>query len=257
MSPDLLEAAITPRTKAILPVHLYGQMADMEPILAVAQRHGVPVVEDACQAHGAEFLGKRAGSFGIAGCFSFYPGKNLGACGEGGAVTTNDPDLARRLRMWREHGSVRKYEHEFPGLNMRLEGLQGAILACKLKSLDRWNNQRREAARIYSEVLDSSVVQIPREMEYGKHVFHLYVVQVDDRDAMRTQLASVGVETGLHYPIPLHMQQAYKHLGYQPGDFPVTERTVERIVSLPMYPGITEEALKHVAEVVQESCRVA
>jgi len=256
MDASLIEAAITPKTRAILPVHLYGQMADMDAILAVAKRHNLPVIEDACQAHGSEYKGCRAGSLGVAGCFSFYPGKNLGACGEAGAVTTNDADLARRIRMWRDHGSLRKYEHQIAGYNMRMEGVQGGILAVKLRYLDRWNELRREAAAQYARVLAGTPVIVPEEMPYGKHVYHLYVVQSSDRDALRQQLADAGIESGLHYPIPLHMQQAYLHLGYKQGDFPVTEQVKSRILSLPIYPGITAEAVEYVAAGVQESCNV-
>jgi dTDP-4-amino-4,6-dideoxygalactose transaminase len=247
MDPALLEAAITTRTRAIIPVHLYGQTADMDPILEIANRHGIPVIEDACQAHGAEYKGRKAGSMGVAGCFSFYPGKNLGACGEGGAVTTNDPALARRIEMWRDHGSIKKYEHAFPGLNMRMEGLQGGILSVKLKHLDRWNNQRREVAALYAKLLADSDKSIPIEMPNHHHVYHLYVIQADSRDRLRDQLSEAGIETGLHYPIPLHLQEAYRGLNYKLGDFPVSERVARRIVSLPMYPGISAESVERVA----------
>ncbi len=257
MDPVRIEEAITPRTRAIIPVHLYGQMSDMDPILAIANRHGIPVIEDACQAHGAEYKGNRAGSLGLAGCFSFYPGKNLGACGEGGAVTTNDSELARRIRMWRDHGSLKKYEHQIVGHNMRMEGLQGGILAVKLRFLDQWNEMRRQAAFQYAAALDGTSLTLPAEMPYGRHVYHLYVVQTNDRDGVRHQLTDAGVESGLHYPIPLHLQQAYRHLGYQRGDFPVTERIKDRILSLPIYPGITREAIEHVTAGVQVGCDVA
>jgi dTDP-4-amino-4,6-dideoxygalactose transaminase len=256
MDPQLLEAAITTKTRAIIPVHLYGQMADMSPILEIANRHGIPVVEDACQAHGAEYKGRRAGSLGVAGCFSFYPGKNLGACGEGGAVTTNDPALARRIEMWRDHGSTKKYEHAFSGLNMRMEGLQGGILSVKLKYLDRWNNQRREAAAKYAEILAESGITIPAEAADRHHVYHLYVIQADNRDELRTRLNNAGIETGLHYPIPLHLQEAYRYLDYKQGDFPVTERVASRILSLPMYPGLSADAVGQVAGELLEVCHV-
>ncbi len=256
MDPALLESAITPRTRAIIPVHLYGQCADMKQILEIADRYNLPVIEDACQAHGAEYDGRRAGSQGIAGCFSFYPGKNLGACGEGGAVTTNDPELAARVRMWRDHGSIRKYEHDFPGLNARMDGIQGGILSVKLKYLDRWNDQRRHAAALYDQELASSDVVIPLELGYGRHVYHLYVIQSDDRDQLRSRLLEAGVETGLHYPIPLHLQKAYRWLGYREGDLPVTEKVKSRILSLPIYPGISDEAVKQVACEILESCYV-
>ena len=257
MAPDLMEAAITSRTRAIIPVHLYGQTADMDPILEIAGTHGIPVIEDACQAHGAEYKGRRAGSLGRAACFSFYPGKNLGACGEGGAVTTNDPEIAQRIRMGRDHGSIKKYEHRFAGHNMRMEGVQGAILSIKLRHLDRWNEMRRATALRYAARIDDDQVTLPQQLEARKHVYHLYVVQTDDRDGLRRQLANAGVDTGLHYPIPLHLQEAYRHLGYGQGDFPVTERIKDRILSLPMYPGITEEAIEHVVTGVLESCDVA
>ncbi len=257
MDPDLLEAAITPRTRAILPVDLYGQVADMDAILAIANHHRIPVIEDACQAHGAEYKGRRAGSFGIAGCFSFYPGKNLGACGEGGAVTTNDAGLAQQIRLWRDHGSSKRYEHIFPGLNMRMEGLQGGILSVKLKHLDRWNDQRREAAALFGSMLADTEIETPTEMDYSRHVYHLYVVQTGNRDLLRQHLAEADIETGLHYPTPLHLQEAYRFLGYRLGDFPVTEKVKSRILSLPMYPGLRPEAIERVACELRESCYVA
>jgi dTDP-4-amino-4,6-dideoxygalactose transaminase len=256
MDPALIEAAITSRTRIIIPVDLYGQVADMDSIQAIADRHGIAVLEDACQAHGAEYKGRKAGSFGVAGCFSFYPGKNLGACGEGGAVTTNDADLAQKIRLWRDHGSSKRYEHVFPGLNMRMEGIQGGILAVKLKYLDQWNDQRRQAAAEYDAALSGTEFEIPTEMPYNRHVYHLYVVQSNNRDALRSQLAEVGIESGLHYPIPLHLQEAYRFLGYKEGDFPVTERIKGRILSLPMYPGIPSEAISQVVSGLKESCYV-
>lgn len=256
MDPSLLEAAITTRTRAIIPVDLYGQVADMNAILEIADRYGIPVIEDACQAHGAEYKGRKAGSFGVAGCFSFYPGKNLGACGEGGAVTTNDPELAQRIRLWRDHGSSKRYEHVFPGLNMRMEGIQGGILSVKLKHLDRWNDQRREAAAAYDLALADTDIETPTELSHNRHVYHLYVVQSDNRDGLRERLAEADIETGLHYPTPLHLQEAYRFLGYKLGDFPVTERIMGRILSLPMYPGIPSEAIAKVASELRESCYV-
>jgi dTDP-4-amino-4,6-dideoxygalactose transaminase len=256
MDPNLLEGAITSRTRAIIPVDLYGQVADMDAIQEIADRHGIPVIEDACQAHGAEYKGRKAGSFGVAGCFSFYPGKNLGACGEGGAVTTNDPELAHRIRLWRDHGSSKRYEHVFPGLNMRMEGIQGGILSVKLKYLDRWNNQRRLAAAEYDGALRSADVEVPTEMPYNRHVYHLYVIQSNKRDSLREQLSEAGIESGLHYPTPLHLQEAYRFLAYKEGDFPVTERVKNRILSLPMYPGIHSEAIGRVVSELKESCYV-
>jgi dTDP-4-amino-4,6-dideoxygalactose transaminase len=256
MDPSLLEAAITRKTRAIIPVDLYGQVADMDPILEIANRHGIPVIEDACQAHGAEYRGRKAGAFGVAGCFSFYPGKNLGACGEGGAVTTNDADLALRIRLWRDHGSSKRYEHIFPGLNMRMEGIQGGILSVKLKYLDRWNDQRRQAASAYDKALADTDIEVPTEMDYGRHVYHLYVIQSENRDALREQLSDAGIESGLHYPTPLHFQEAYRFLGYKQGDFPVTERVKSRILSLPIYPGIDPKAVERVTSELRESCYV-
>jgi dTDP-4-amino-4,6-dideoxygalactose transaminase len=215
MDPAQVEAAITSRTAALLPVHLYGQSADLDALQEIAKRHKIHLVEDACQAHGATYKGKKAGSIGIAGCFSFYPGKNLGCLGEGGAIVTNDGDLAQRMRMLRDHGSIRKYEHRVPGYNFRLEGLQGGFLSVKLPHLDSWNERRRTAAKRYNELLSDSSLTLPAEMPYGRHVYHLYVIQADDREALRQQLNAAGVETGLHYPVPLHLQEAYAYLGYK------------------------------------------
>lgn len=256
MDPALLEAAITEKTAAIIPVDLYGQVADMDPILEIANRHGIPVVEDACQAHGAEYKGQKAGTFGVAACFSFYPGKNLGACGEGGAVTTDDDELAQRIRLWRDHGSAKRYEHIFPGLNMRMEGIQGGVLSVKLRYLDQWNDLRRKAAAAYDAALADVDVETPTEMPWNRHVYHLYVVQTENRDGLRERLTEAGIESGLHYPTPLHLQEAYRSLGYKLGDLPVTERVKDRIVSLPIYPGIPSEAVERVAAELRESCYV-
>lgn len=255
MDPSLIEAAITPRTRAIIPVHLYGQIADMDAILAIASMHGIPVIEDVAQAHGATYKGRNAGSIGTIGCFSFFPGKNLGALGEGGAITTNDPELARQLRMWREHGSSRKYEHHFPAFNMRMEGLQGGFLAVKLKHLDRWNSLRRAAAASYHHQLQDSGLTLPVHQPGTEHVYHLFVVQSDDRVGLRTALAESEIESGLHYPTPLHLQEAYRSLGMRRGDLPVTERAVTRILSLPIYPGISEQSIARVSEVCMSFSR--
>jgi len=256
MDATLVERAITPRTRVILPVHLYGQTADMDPLLEIAARHDLKVLEDACQAHGAEYNGKKAGSMGAAACFSFYPGKNLGALGEGGAVVTSDSELAAKMKPLRDHGSLRKYEHSVPGYNFRLEGLQGGFLAVKLPHLDTWNDRRRLAARHYENLLGGNGIITPVEMPYAQHVFHLYVIQADDREQLRKDLNAAGVETGLHYPGPLHLQEAYKSLGYNKGDFPVCERLADRILSLPMFPDISREQVEYVASVIKESqCR--
>jgi dTDP-4-amino-4,6-dideoxygalactose transaminase len=252
MDPVQAEKAITPRTRALLPVHLYGNPVDMDALLAIARRHNLALVEDACQAHGAQYKGRMAGSLGTAGCFSFYPSKNLGSCGEGGAMVTNDDKLAQKVRMLREHGSVVKYEHAFPGYNFRMEGIQGAVLAAKLKHLDGWNDQRRALAKRYQDRLAGQTVILPKETANARHVYHLYVIQAEDREALRQQLGQRGIETGLHYPIPLHLQEAYASLGYRPGDLPVTERLTQHILSLPMYPEMSLEAVDYVASAILE-----
>lgn len=252
MDPAQVERVITQRTRAILPVHLYGQPVDLDPLLDIAARHNLPLIEDACQAHGAEYKGRKAGTLGTAGCFSFYPSKNLGCCGEGGAVLTNDPDLAQRVRLLRSHGSVSKYEHSIPAYNFRMEGLQGAFLATKLKYLDEWNRRRRAIAELYDSLLENTGVVIPIEMPYSRHVYHLYVIQTDDRDCLRQRLADDNVETGVHYPIPLHLQEAYRSLGYRAGDFPVCESLTRRILSLPMYPELPTAAVPHVVSLLLE-----
>jgi dTDP-4-amino-4,6-dideoxygalactose transaminase len=252
MDPAMLESAITSRTKAIIPVHLYGQPADMDAINAIAARHNLPVVEDSCQAHGAKYMGRRSGSLGTAACFSFYPSKNLGACGEGGAVTTDDPELAKKVRMLRDHGSVKKYEHDFPAYNLRLEGIQGGVLALKLAYLDGWNENRRALAKRYNELFAGSKVVRPQEMPYAEHVYHLYVVVVEDREALRKALTEQGIENGLHYPVPLHLQKAYADLGYKQGDFPISEYVAANHVSLPMYAELPVEHVEHVAKTVRE-----
>jgi dTDP-4-amino-4,6-dideoxygalactose transaminase len=259
IDPKLLAKAITPKTRAVIPVHLYGQTADMDPILEIAKKHNLYVIEDACQAHGAEYKGRKAGSMGIMGCFSFYPGKNLGALGEGGAIVCNDPSLNQKLRMLREHGSVKKYEHAFPAYNYRLEGLQGGFLAVKLPTLERDNERRRQAAQIYAELLADSDVIAPAVLPGAKPVFHLYIIKSHDREALKHYLNEQGIETGLHYPIPLHLQEAYANLGHKKGDFPVSESLSEHILSLPMFPTITREQIEYVCSAVMEfaKCQTA
>jgi dTDP-4-amino-4,6-dideoxygalactose transaminase len=259
MNPALSEAAITTRTKALLPVHLYGQAADLDALVEVAQRHNLHLIEDACQAHGTTYKGRRVGTFGIAGCFSFYPGKNLGCLGEGGAVVTNDAKLSERMRMLRDHGSVKKYEHHIPGYNYRMEGLQGGFLSVKLKRLDWWNQRRRGAAQRYGELLAQTNLVLPVEMPWGEHVYHLYVVQADDRESLRQVLTAAGIESGLHYPVPLHLQEAYAGLGDKKGAFPVSEQVSSRLLSLPMHPYITNEEIDRVASVLSEAlqCQTA
>lgn len=243
-----LEAAITARTRAIMPVHLYGQAADLDAVFAIAERHNLLVIEDAAQAHGAEHRRRRVGSLGRAGCFSFYPGKNLGAYGEGGALVTDDPEVARRARMLRDHGAERKYTHEMIGYNFRLEGIQAAVLRVKLKYLDAWNDLRRAHAARYQELLRELLFELPQEMPYARHVYHLYVVQTAERDALQAALARDGVQTGIHYPVPLHLQPAYAFRGHRRGSFPEAERAAERVLSLPLFPELTEEQIQFVAE---------
>jgi len=245
-----LEAAVTPRTRAVMPVHLYGQPADMDPILDIARRRGLVVIEDACQAHGARYKGRRVGSLGHAAAFSFYPSKNLGACGDGGMVVTNDPDAAGSLRMLRNYGQVRKYHHAVLGFNRRLDNLQAALLRVRLKYLDEWNDSRRRRAEIYGRLLGSAVVT-PAVADYAEAVWHLYVVQTENRDSLQEVLNERGIATGIHYPIPIHLQPAYRGLGYRKGDFPVTERISDRILSLPMYPELSMAAVEEVASAVR------
>ncbi len=252
MNPALVEAAITPKTKAIIPVHLFGQPADMDPILDIARRHKLAVVEDACQAHGAEYKGRRAGSLGDAGCFSYYPGKNLGAIGEGGGVITKDTALADRIRVLRDHGQVKKYHHTHVGWNGRMDGIQAAALSIKLKHLARWNTQRRTHARRYSELLaDLPGVVLPAEAGYARHVFHVYALRVARRDEVLAELGRRGVSCGIHYPVPVHLQGAYQHLGLGRGSFPIAERCADEFLSLPMYPELTPEQVEYVASTVR------
>jgi dTDP-4-amino-4,6-dideoxygalactose transaminase len=249
MDPSLIEAAITPRTKAILPVHLYGQVADMDPILAIARKHGLVVIEDAAQAHGAEYKGRRAGSLGDIGCFSFYPGKNLGAYGEGGAITTNNAEYARTVRMLRDWGTEQKYHHDLKGYNFRLEELQAAILRVKLRYLEDWTEARRAHARRYDELLGSTPLATPRQMDYGRHVYHVYAVRTADRATVQQVFQSADIQTGIHYPIPVHLQPAHADLGYKVGDFPHSERAAKEVLSLPMFPELAEEQIRQVAGV--------
>lgn len=247
MDPALIEAAITPRTKAILPVHLHGLMADMDPIMEIARRHGLVVIEDAAQAHGAEYKGRRAGSIGDLGCFSFYPGKNLGAYGEGGAVVTNQPDLARRLSLLRDWGQESKYNHVVAGFNYRMDGIQGAVLNVKMNYIESWTEARRAVAAHYDRLLAPSPVLRPRPPSHSRHVYHVYAVGLPRRDETLMMLHEAGVGAGIHYPVPVHLQKAYAGLGFNVGDFPVTEALAGRFLSLPIYP---ELELAQVAEVV-------
>jgi len=250
---------------AVIPVHLYGQCADMDAIQELAERYNLVLIEDACQAHGAEYFSKRenrwkkAGSIGKAAAFSFYPGKNLGACGEGGAVTTDDEELAKKIRMIRDHGQAKKYYHDMEGYNGRLDSVQAGILNIKLKHLPNWNQSRRERARKYNELfaeLDTNAV-MPDEPSWSKGVYHLYVVQVENREAVQSALTNENIGTGIHYPIPLHLQKAYTRLGYQPGELPVSEKAAQRILSLPMYPGISETDQVRVVEALVQTVKGA
>jgi dTDP-4-amino-4,6-dideoxygalactose transaminase len=247
IDPAQVERAITPRTKAIVPVHLYGQPADMDPILELARKRKLHVVEDACQAHGAEYKGRRCGTMGDIAAFSFYPGKNLGAYGDGGAVTTTRADLAERVGMMRNHGQKVKYEHLIKGFNSRLDTLQAVVLRIKLRRLEQWNEARRQAAAKYDQLLAGSGLLTPKTAPYSKHVFHLYVVQVPDRQKQQAAFDAANVSHVIHYPIPVHLQPAFAELGYKPGSFPVTEALVGKIISLPMFPEITDNQLQRVA----------
>jgi dTDP-4-amino-4,6-dideoxygalactose transaminase len=250
-----IEAAITPRTKALMPVHLYGQVIPMQPILDVARRHGLRVVEDASQAHGAKWQGRRAGSIGDIGCFSFYPGKNLGCYGDGGAVVTDDGDLRERVQLLRDFGQKNKYEHLIKGDNCRLDSIQAAVLSVKLRYIDAWNDRRRENARQYDTLLAAAGFPVPKRWADEGHVYHLYVTEVGDRAAVQERLAQRGVHTGIHYPIPIHLQPAYSELGLSKGRYPKTEAAAERILSLPMFPELTPEQIEYVVDAVSTAAR--
>jgi dTDP-4-amino-4,6-dideoxygalactose transaminase len=248
---------------AIVPVHLYGQMADMDELLEIAEQYNLKLIEDACQAHGAQYFSRKenrwrtAGSMGMAAGFSFYPGKNLGACGEAGAITTNDEALARKMRMLRDHGQAKKYYHDMEGYNGRLDSIQAGLLHVKLKHLADWNQNRQERARKYNELLSAANIDIrtPYEPAWSKAIYHLYVVQVENREAVQAALAKENIGTGIHYPIPLHLQKAYANQGYRPGDFPVTEKAAQRILSLPMFPNLIEADQARVVHAIARSVR--
>jgi dTDP-4-amino-4,6-dideoxygalactose transaminase len=249
MNPALLEDAITPRTKAVIPVHLFGQTADMDPIIAIARMHGLHVVEDACQAHGAIYKGRNAGTMGITGCFSFYPGKNLGAYGEAGAIITNDDALAEKIRMLRDHGQSKKYHHGVIGWNARMDGIQGAILNVKMKYLAVWNESRGAHAREYTRLLSSAEgVRLPREANYARHIYHIYAIRTKQRNRLMARLAEKGISCGIHYPVPIHLQEAYDFLGLGSGSFPVAENCAEELLSLPMFPELTGEQIAYVTD---------
>jgi dTDP-4-amino-4,6-dideoxygalactose transaminase len=245
-----IEGALTPRSRAVIPVHLYGQAADLDPILKLASQHSLHVIEDAAQAHGAEYKKKRVGALGSSGCFSFYPSKNLGAYGEAGAIVTNDEELATRLRLLRDHGSTSKYAHAIVGYNFRMEEIQAAVLNVKLRHLSAWNDARRARAARYNAVLSKANLSLPHEMDYARHVYHVFAVQSQNRNELQQRLTAAGVQTGVHYPIPIHLQPAYESLGYKRGDLPVTENLAERVLSLPMFPELSDEQIDRVAEAV-------
>lgn len=255
LDPKRVERAITPRTRAIMPVHLYGHPVDLDPLLEICRRHNLPLVEDAAQAHAAKYKGRRVGTFGAVAGFSFYPGKNLGAYGEGGALVTNDAAFASRARALREHGSTRRYYHDEIGFNYRMEGLQGAILKVKLPHLEAWTRERRRVAHRYNQVLAETPLQLPREASYAQSAWHLYVVRHPRRDELKKHLETNHVGCALHYPLPLHLQKAYAHLGYKAGDFPVAEKAARECLSLPIYAELTEAQIQRVAEVIQEFFR--
>jgi dTDP-4-amino-4,6-dideoxygalactose transaminase len=252
IDPALIDAAITPKTKAIIPVHLYGHPADMDPIMAIAKKHELVVVEDACQAHGAEYKARRVGSIGDLGCFSFYPGKNLGACGEGGLVTTHNAQFNRIVRMLRDWGAQKKYRHVLKGYNYRLEGIQGAVLRVKLKYLERWTEARRRAAARYDECFAGSEIITPQAMKYARHVYHIYAIRAHDRATCQEALQVRGIQTGIHYPTPVHLLPAYADLGYQAGQFPHSERAANEVLSLPMFAELTAHQTETVARAVLE-----
>jgi dTDP-4-amino-4,6-dideoxygalactose transaminase len=247
---EAVQKALTRTTKAIIPVHLYGQPADMDPIMALADQHHLIVIEDACQAHGARYKGTRVGSIGQAAAFSFYPAKNLGGYGDGGMITTNLPDIAVAARLLRNYGQTKKYHHQVIGYNHRLDTLQAAVLRVKLQHLDQWNAARRRHAKLYSDLLSDSAVISPITAPYAEHVWHLYEVDVPERAGLQKHLTDVGISTGLHYPLPIHLQPAYESLGYQRGDFPVTEKCAEHLLSLPMYAELTDEMISNVANAI-------
>ena len=252
-----VERAITSRTRAILPVHLYGQMAQLDPLLEICDRHGLALIEDAAQAHGAMYYGRRAGALGRVGCFSFYPSKNLGAYGEGGAITTNDDAIAARVRSLRDHAQTERYRHEELGFNYRMDGLQGAVLSVKLRHLEGWNATRRQVATRYRTLLSDTPLALPEEAEGRHHVWHLYVVRHAERNRLQQALAKAGIATGLHYSIPVHLQPAYAALGYRVGDFPVTERVAQQCLSLPIYPELSKKEQEHIAQILKQASGVS
>jgi dTDP-4-amino-4,6-dideoxygalactose transaminase len=258
MNPETLKSVLTTKTKAIIPVHLFGQPADMDPIMEFAREHGLYVIEDACQAHGAEYKGRRVGTLGDTACFSFYPGKNLGAFGEAGAIVTGSTQLHEKIRILRDHGQVRKYFHTMVGWNCRMDGIQGAVLRIKLRHLEAGNQCRRAHAAHYDVALSEvEGIVIPANESWVRHVYHVYAIRVSRRDEVIKLLADQGIATGIHYPVPVHLQEAYRSLGYERGAFPIAERCADEFVSLPMYPELTEAQLQTVIEGVKEAVAAA
>jgi dTDP-4-amino-4,6-dideoxygalactose transaminase len=255
MDPEQVERRITPRTKALLPVHLYGQPADLGPLLEIGRRHGIPVVEDAAQAHGAKYQGTGAGTLGLCGCYSFYPGKNLGAYGEGGAVVTDDDRIASRLRALRDHAQSQRYHHDEVGYNYRMDAFQGAVLGIKLRHLEAWTEARRRLADRYQERLAGLPPQLPAVAPGRRHVWHLFVVLHPERDRLRRELEARGIPTGLHYPVPVHLQKAYAHLGHREGDFPVAERIARECLTLPLFPEMTEAQQDRIIDALHDIYR--
>lgn len=247
-----LESSLTPRTRAIVPVHLFGNVCEMETITAFAEKHGLVVIEDACQAHGASYRGRRAGTIGRFGCFSFYPSKNLGAFGDGGLVYSSDPSSVERIRLLRNYGQVRRYHHQIEGFNSRLDEMQAAILSAQLPYLEKWNERRRQIAGLYERSINHPLISKPRQQPDRSHVFHLYVIRCAQRDRLRTHLESRGIGTQIHYPVPCHLQNAYRRLGLRPGSFPVAEKYADEILSLPIYPELDDEQVLSVAEAINQ-----
>ncbi|MCK4401037.1 DegT/DnrJ/EryC1/StrS family aminotransferase [bacterium] len=256
LSPEKLEICLkkrfTKKLKAIIPIHLYGHPVNMDPILEIAKKYNLKVIEDACQAHGAKYKEKKVGSIGNIGCFSFYPTKNLGAYGDGGMVVTNDEKTAERLRMLRNYGEEKKYYNVIKGFNSRLDELQAAVLRVKLKHLDQWNRARRKCAAFYNSLLQTSSVTIPIEKNYAKHVFHLYVIRAKQRNKLQELLKNKGIVTNIHYPLPMHLQQTYKDLGYKKNDFPTTEKFAQSVLSLPMFPELTKNQIEYICNTIRK-----
>jgi len=255
MDPRLLEAAISERTKAIVPVHLFGQSADMDPIVALGRKYGIPIIEDAAQAHGAKYKGRRVGSLGVAGCFSFYPGKNLGAYGEAGAVTTNDGSIAEAVRLLRDHGQASKHNHTMVGWNARMDGIQAAVLSVKLKRIDEWNSVRRQKAEKYRQGLSGvEGIMLPTAADYAEHVYHIYAIRVGNRDDLIRYLAERGIQCAVHYPVPIHLQPAYESLQLAQNEFPIAEKCAAEYVSLPLYAELTDDEVAYVCRNIKEWC---